>query len=133
MSDRFGDSVTVGDVLIMLTILHRCLLVSSPCRVGFGEGEGFGDGEDASGGEDAIGGEDAVDGAAERGFAGGLGDLAGLPGLEEEAGDAVTGFEALDSRADSMHDTAGFMAEDHGRLDDEVADGAVLPVVDLGE
>lgn len=54
---------------------------------------------------------------------------AGVAGLE---GDAVAGAEGGDGGADLDDGAGGLVAEDHGVLDDEVPDGAVLPVVHVG-
>ena len=54
---------------------------------------------------------------------------AGVAGLE---GDAVAGLEGGDGVADGDDGAGGFVAEDHGVPDDEVADCAVDPVVHVG-
>lgn len=54
---------------------------------------------------------------------------AGVAGLES---DAVTLLEVLDFGADLDYRAGGFVAEDHGVLDNKVADGSVEPVVDIG-
>jgi len=43
----------------------------------------------------------------------------------------VAGLERGDGGADAVDCAGGFVAEDHGGFDDEGADSAVLPVVDL--
>ena len=54
---------------------------------------------------------------------------AGVAGLES---DAVADGEGLDGVADGNDGAGRLVAEDHGVLHDEVADGAVEPVVDIG-
>ena len=46
-------------------------------------------------------------------------------------GDTIAGFEGGDGRADFQDNAGGFVAEDHGLVDDVGADAAVLPVMDL--
>ena len=46
-------------------------------------------------------------------------------------GDAVADLQCLDLTADLFDDTCGLVAENHGLLDDEVADSAFNPVVDI--
>lgn len=52
-----------------------------------------------------------------------------VSGLES---DAVADLEVRDLGADLDDGTGGLVAEDHGVLDDEVANGAVNPVVHVG-
>ena len=47
-------------------------------------------------------------------------------------GDAVADLDVLDRGTDGGDGAAGFVAEDDGRGEDEVADAAALPVVDVG-
>ena len=83
-------------------------------RRGLLERECGGEARQAGFGEDAVSREDAVDGTAQRGFASGLRDLAGLPGLEEEAGDAIAGFEARDLVTDG-NDLSGSVGAKNAR------------------
>lgn len=53
----------------------------------------------------------------------------GDAGLER---DRVADFERLYCIADAVYDAGGLVAEDHGGLDDELADFAVCPVVYIG-
>lgn len=57
-----------------------------------------------------------------------LAAAAGNPRFER---DAVADFHGRDGRADFRDDAAGFVPEDHGVFDDEFADCAGRPVVDL--
>lgn len=54
---------------------------------------------------------------------------AGHAGLH---GDGVAYFQGGDLVADGVNDTRGLVAEHHGRLDDEVSDASLDPVVDVG-
>lgn len=57
--------------------------------------------------------------------------LAVAAGRSRLNGDAVAEFERLDLRTDSGNGAGGFVAEAHGGLEDEGADGAMLPVVNV--
>ena len=46
-------------------------------------------------------------------------------------GDSVARLQRLDGGADGVDDARGFVAEDYRGFDDELADAAVQPVVDL--
>lgn len=58
-----------------------------------------------------------------------LAAAAGVAGLE---GDAVASLEGLHGVTNLDDGTSGLVAKDHGVLDDKVANGTVLPVVDVG-
>jgi hypothetical protein len=45
--------------------------------------------------------------------------------------DAVTDLQRLDLVANRVYNSSGFMAKNHGRLDDEVSDTALNPVVHI--